>query len=326
MEYRKIGGTDLNVSVIGLGTNNFGNPSRIADHAQSKRVVDKCLDVGINFIDTANIYGNGESEVHIGEALKGKRDQAVIATKFNLNSLDGESPRERIMRNVEESLAKLQTDVIDLYQIHFIPDGVPHEEYLAPLNDLVAQGKVRYAGECNYSGWRHADVNRIAERNGWAPFVSAQNNYSLMHRQAELELLPYCTEHGIGFLPYFPLAGGWLTGKYAGGAAVPDSARRMVGQLQGDERSRAVLSQLDAFANEHGRKVLDLAFSWLLAHPAVSSVIAGAMTEEQVESNARAGEWALTMEERDAVDAIAAWDGSGEEIERFGMGAKAPAR
>ena len=326
MEYRKLGNTDLNVSVIGLGTNNFGNPSRIADHAQSKRVMDKCLDVGINFVDTANIYGNGHSEVHIGAALKGKRHQALIATKFNLNSLDGASPRQRIMQNVEESLAKLQTDVIDLYQIHFIPDGVPHEEYLGPLDDLVTQGSVRYVGECNYSGWRHADVNRIAESNGWAPFASAQNNYSLMHRQAELELLPYCTAHGIGFLPYFPLAGGWLTGKYSGGASVPDSARRMVGQLQGDERSRVVLSQLDAFARERGHTVLDLAFSWLLAHPAVSSVIAGAMTEEQVERNARAGDWTLTMEERDAVDEIATWDGSGEEVERFGMGAKVPAR
>ena len=147
MQYRKLGDSDLDVSVIGLGTNNFGNPSRITDHADSKRVLDKCLDVGINFIDTANIYGGGQSEVHIGEALRGKRNEFIIATKFNLNGLNGESPRDRIFRNIEESLAKLQTDVIDLHQIHFIPHGIPHEEYLEPLNDLVAEGKVRWIGE-----------------------------------------------------------------------------------------------------------------------------------------------------------------------------------
>ncbi len=324
MQYRRLGDTDLNVSVIGLGTNNFGNPSRISDHADSKRVLDKCRDVGINLIDTANIYGGGQSEVHIGEALRGQRNDFLIATKFNLNSLDGESPRDRIMKNVEESLTKLQADVIDLYQIHFIPHGVPHEEYLGPLNDLVKEGKVRYVGECNYSGWRHADANRAADERGFAPFVSSQNNYSLMHRQVELELLPYCTEHNIGFLPYFPLAGGWLTGKYAAGAEVPGSARRMVGQLQGDERARVVLSRLDAYANEHGHTVLDLAFAWLLAHPAVSSVIAGAMTPEQVAGNAATSDWMLSPEERDAVDAIAAWDGTDEEVERFGMGADVP--
>ncbi len=328
MQYRKLGASDLEVSVIGLGTNNFGNPSRISEHAHSQRVIDKCLDVGINFIDTANIYGNGESEVHIGAALKGKRDQAIIATKFNLNNLDGGDPRERINQNVEESLTKLQTDVIDLYQIHFIPYGVPHEEYLEPLNDLVTEGKVRYIGECNYASWRHADADRAALDKGWAPFVSSQNYYSLMRRHVELELLPFCTEHNIGFLPYFPLAGGWLTGKYSAEAAVPSSARRMVGQLQGDERARAILSQLDAFANEHGHSVLDLAFAWLLAHPSVSSVIAGAMNEEQVEGNASTCDWVLTPEERDAVDAIAAWDGNDEEIERFGTGnaPKAPPR
>ena len=324
MQYRKLGDSGLDVSVIGLGANNFGNPSRIADHAESKRVLDKCRDVGINLIDTANIYGGGQSEVHVGETLRGSRGDFLIATKFNLNGLNGQSPADRIRANIEESLAKLRTDVIDLYQIHFIPHGIPHEEYLEPLNDLVAQGKVRHIGECNYSGWRHADANRAAEERGWARFVSAQNNYSLVRRHAELELLPYCTEHNVGFLPYFPLAGGWLTGKYSGGAEVPGSARRMVGQLQGDERARAVLAKLDAFAGERGRSVLDLAFAWLLAHPAVSSVIAGAMTPGQVAANAAAADWTLTLEERDAVDAIASWDGTDEEIERFGMGTDVP--
>ena len=324
MQYRQLGNTDLNVSVIGLGTNNFGNPSRIADKKISQRVIDKCIDLGINFLDTANIYGNGESEVHIGEALKGKRNDVLIATKFNLTNLNGESPKSRIQKNIEESLRKLQTDVIDLYQIHFVPNDIPHEEYLEPLNELIVEGKVRHLGECNYSSWRHADTTRIADSHGWSNFVSSQNNYSLMHRHAELELLPYCTEHKVGFLPYFPLAGGWLTGKYASGNEVPQSARRMVGQLQNDSASQSVLGKLDAFASEHDKTLVDLAFAWLLAHPAVSSVIAGAMTEEQVISNANAANWILDREQRDQVDEIAYWEGSDEDIERFGMGPDVP--
>lgn len=324
MQYRQLGNTDLNVSVIGLGTNNFGNPSRIADKKISQRVIDKCIDLGINFLDTANIYGNGESEVHIGEALKGKRNDVLIATKFNLTNLNGESPKSRIQKNIEESLRKLQTDVIDLYQIHFVPNDIPHEEYLEPLNELIVEGKVRHLGECNYSSWRHADTTRIADSHGWSNFVSSQNNYSLMHRHAELELLPYCTEHKVGFLPYFPLAGGWLTGKYASGNEVPQSARKMVGQLQNDSASQSVLGKLDAFASEHEKTLVDLAFAWLLAHPAVSSVIAGAMTEEQVISNANAANWILDREQRDQVDEIAYWEGSDEDIERFGMGPDVP--
>tara|TARA_B100000530_G_scaffold249827_2_gene164222 strand:- start:3382 stop:4371 length:990 start_codon:yes stop_codon:yes gene_type:complete len=324
MQYRQLGNTDLNVSVIGLGTNNFGNPSRIADKKISQRVIDKCIDLGINFLDTANIYGNGESEIHIGEALKGKRNDVLIATKFNLTNLNGESPKSRIQKNIEESLRKLQTDVIDLYQIHFVPNDIPHEEYLEPLNELIVEGKVRHLGECNYSSWRHADTTRIADSHGWSNFVSSQNNYSLMHRHAELELLPYCTEHKVGFLPYFPLAGGWLTGKYASGNEVPQSARRMVGQLQNDSASQSVLGKLDAFASEHDKTLVDLAFAWLLAHPAVSSVIAGAMTEEQVISNANAANWILDREQRDQVDEIAYWEGSDEDIERFGMGPDVP--
>ena len=324
MQYRQLGNTDLNVSVIGLGTNNFGNPSRIADKKISQRVIDKCIDLGINFLDTANIYGNGESEIHIGEALKGKRNDVLIATKFNLTNLNGESPKSRIQKNIEESLRKIQTDVIDLYQIHFVPNDIPHEEYLEPLNELIVEGKVRHLGECNYSSWRHADTTRIADSHGWSNFVSSQNNYSLMHRHAELELLPYCTEHKVGFLPYFPLAGGWLTGKYASGNEVPQSARRMVGQLQNDSASQSVLGKLDAFASEHEKTLVDLAFAWLLAHPAVSSVIAGAMTEEQVISNANAANWILDREQRDQVDEIAYWEGSDEDIERFGMGPDVP--
>ncbi|MCH7607431.1 MAG: aldo/keto reductase [Chloroflexi bacterium] len=326
MEYRKLGNSGLNVSVIGLGTNNFGNPNRIPDPAQSARVVHKCLDVGINFIDTAASYSKGESEVHIGEALKGRRGDAIVATKYNLAKLEGQSPRDRVIQEVEKSLRNLQTDYIDLYQIHFPSTEVSQEEVLEPLNELVEQGKVRVIGESNYSGWRHAQADATSAQHGWARFESSQSYYNLFRRQAELELLPFCTAADVGFLPYFPLAGGWLTGKYQSGTAIGESARRMVGQLQGDEDAVATLGKLDAYAGEHGHSVLDLAFSWLLAHPAVSSVIAGAMTEEQVEANAKAGDWKMTIEERDAIDAIAPWGGTGNEVESYGMGGAAPLR
>ena len=326
MEYRKLGNSGLDVSVIGLGTNNFGNPNRIPDPAQSARVVHKCLDVGINFIDTAASYSKGESEVHIGEALKGRRGDAIVATKYNLTNLDGQSPRDRVMQEVEKSLRNLQTDYIDLYQIHVANAELSHEEVLEPLNELVEQGKVRVIGESNYSGWRHAQADAASAQRGWARFETSQGYYNLFRRQAELELLPFCTAANVGFLPYFPLAGGWLTGKYRSGSAIGEHARRMVGQLQGDEAAVATLDKLDAYANEHGHSVLDLAFSWLLAHPAVGSVIAGAMTEEQAEANATAGDWKMTIEERDAIDAIAPWDGTGNEVESFGMGGAPPLR
>ncbi len=326
MEYRKLGNSGLDVSVIGLGTNNFGNPNRIPDPAESARVVHKCLDVGINFIDTAISYGQGQSEVHIGEALKGRRGDAIVATKYNLTKLEGQSPRDRVMQEVEKSLRNLQTDYIDLYQLHNPNQDLPHEEVLGPLNELVEQGKVRAIGTSNYAGWRHAQADAVSAQHGWARFESSQSYYNVFRRQAELELLPFCTAANAGFLPYYPLAGGWLTGKYSSGAAVREKARQMVHKLQGDDDALATLGKLDVYANEAGHSMLDLAFSWLLAHPAVSSVIAGAMTEEQVEANAKAGDWQMTIEERDAIDAIAPWDGTGNEVESFGMGGMPPRR
>ena len=325
MQYRKLGSSDLNVSVIGLGTNNFGNPQRITDKAASAAVINKCLDLGINFIDTADMYGGGQSEVHIGEALKARRKEAILATKFNIAKLEDESIKARIHRKIDESLAALQTDYIDLYQIHFPGNDVPQEEILGPMNDLVIAGKVRAIGECNYAGWRHAHADAVSTRHGWAHMVSSQNYYNLFRRQVELELLPFCTAQNVGFLPYFPLAGGWLTGKYKASDTPGEGARRMVGQLQGDDAARQTLDKLDAYAAEKGHTILELAFSWLLAHPAVSSVIAGAMTIEQVEANATAGDWVMTDEERDEIDAIAGWDGTAEEIEGFGPGS-APVR
>ncbi|MEK9659861.1 MAG: aldo/keto reductase [Chloroflexota bacterium] len=326
MEYRTLGTSDLKVSVIGLGTNNFGNPARITDPAVSKRVIDACLDNGINLIDTSNNYGGGHSEEHIGAALKGKREKAIIASKYNLRDLNGQSIADRVNTSVEESLRKLQTDHLDLYQLHFSHPEASQEQILEPLNKLVEQGKVRFIGECNYPSWRHAQADHVSAQKGWARMVSSQGYYNVLRRQAELELLPFCSENNVGFLPYFPLAGGWLTGKYKGTTEVPSGARRMVGQLQGNERAEAVLDGLTIFAKERGYTVLDLAFAWLLAHPAVSSVIAGAMNPEQVASNAAAARWVMTKEERAEVDAIAAWDGTGEEVEGFGPGGRVPVR
>lgn len=320
MQYRKLGSSGLDVSVIGLGTNNFGNPARIPDPAVSKGVIDACIAAGINFIDTSDMYGEGHSEEHIGEAVKGKRNEVLLATKFNFRSLDGQTAKQRIEASLETSLRKLQTDYVDLYQVHFPNPDLTNEEVMDALNDQVKDGKVRYVGECNYASWRNAQANDVAANNGWAQFVSSQNYYNLFRRQVELELLPYCTASNIGFLPYFPLAGGWLTGKYQSGTEVAGSARRMVGQLQGDDLAKQRLAALEGWAKAHGHSVLDLAFAWLIAHPAVSSVIAGAMTPAQVAGNAAAGDWALTPEERDEVDALVEWDGTGEDIEGYGPG------
>jgi aryl-alcohol dehydrogenase-like predicted oxidoreductase len=324
VQYRKVGSSDLQASVIGLGANNFGNPQRIADPAQSARVLHACLDAGVNFIDTAAAYGGGQSEVHIGEALQGgRRQKMLIATKFDFGKREG-TVAEQIARSAETSLKKLRTDYIDLYQVHALPPDLTYEQVLEPLAALVKQGKVRHIGECNYAGWRHAQSDAVSERRGWPKLVSSQNYYNVLRRQVELELLPYCTASNVGFLPYFPLAGGWLSGKYAPGAAPKAGARSMIGPLQKDERARAILERLTAFARERGRSVLELAFAWLLAHPAVSSVIAGATTPEQVKANAAAAGWQMSAEERAAIDAIAAWDGTNEEIEGSGPGGAKP--
>jgi aryl-alcohol dehydrogenase-like predicted oxidoreductase len=315
MLYRKLGSSDPDVSVIGLGAIGFG--SRITEPTASARIIHTCLDLGVNFIDAADAYGEGKCEAHIGEALRGRRKEAIIATKFKLSSRQGQSVAERIASSIEASLKKLQTDYVDLYQIHHLEPDVPHEEILGPLNDLVQLGKVRYIGQCNYSAWRHAQSNAVSERKGWAAMVSAQSYYNVLRRHVELELLPFCTENNVGFIPYRPLAWGWLSGKYRPGAAVPE-ARSRIEPLQNNERARAVLEELTIFARERGRSVLELAFAWLLAHPAVSTVIAGATTIEQVAANAGAADWQMSLEERDAVDAIAAWDGSGEEVEEPG--------
>ncbi len=260
-------------------------------------MVDAAIDRGITLLDTSNSYGSrGGSETLLGEVLKGRRDQVVLATKFGSDMGEGpgvpRASRWYIRRAIDASLRRLQTDHIDLYQLHR-PDGItPIGETLAALHDLVREGKVRYIGSSNFSAWQVVDADWTARISGDERFISAQNHYSLLVRDAERELLPACNSCGVGLLPFFPLANGLLTGKYHRDAPRP-SGTRMDGR-QISEGTYDQLETLEAFAKERGRSLLELAFAGLLARPSVGSVIAGATTPEQVRANAAAGDWELT--------------------------------
>lgn len=318
MQYRKFGSSDLTVSVIGLGGNTFGPPRLTAD--ESLRCIQRAGELGINFIDTAIMYGQGQSESHIGHALAGNRHQWVVATKFNLGQLrPEESVRTRILQHCETSLQRLRSDYIDLYQIHFHTPGVDEEEILAVLADLVLAGKVRWIGECNYAAWRHAGAMHAARRHGWPVMVSCQNHYNLLRRHVEYETLPFCREQEVAFLPYFPLAGGFLTDKYAQGQPAPAGTRGAAGSPivtnSRTVRNEEIQTRLKAWAHAQGHALGELAIAWLLSHPEIPSVIAGVSSVEQVQQNVRAAEWVLTEAQRAEVDAIAAWDGSGQQAE-----------
>jgi aryl-alcohol dehydrogenase-like predicted oxidoreductase len=311
MEFRRLGESGLKVSAVGLGCNNFG--MRI-DQAGTDAVVGAALDAGINFFDTADVYGGLKSEEMLGQALKGKRQEVVVATKFA--SPTGAGPDDRggsrryIMRAVEASLKRLGTDYIDLYQMHRPDDDTPIEETLGALDDLVRQGKVRYLGNSNFTGWQIADADWISRTNHLNRFVSAQNNFSLLERKVEFEVNPSCERFGLGMLPFFPLASGLLTGKYRRDEAPPEGTRL---QAWGPRAAAALndknfdrLDKLSGWAEERGKTLLDLAFAWLLGHPVVSSVIAGATRPEQVAGNAAAGSWVLSDQEVEAVTKLAA--------------------
>ncbi|OYU71276.1 MAG: aldo/keto reductase [Alphaproteobacteria bacterium PA2] len=306
MELRRLGTSGLKVSAVGLGCNNFG--MRI-DQAQTQAVVDAALEAGITLFDTADIYGGSKSEVFLGEALKGKRNKAVIATKFANPMGEGAylkgGSRRYIVSAVEASLKRLQTDHIDLYQMH-VPDAdTPIEETLRALDDLVRDGKVLYLGNSNFTGWQIADAEWISRTSKLDRFVSAQNLFSLLERGAAKEVLPACDHFGLGFLPFFPLASGLLTGKYKRGEAAPEGTRLAAwgarGQAALSERNLDRVEKLEAWASNQGHTLLELAFAWLLAHPAVSSVIAGATSPEQVHANAAAASWTLSAQDRDEV-------------------------
>ena len=306
MEYRYLGKSGLKVSAIGLGTNNFG---RRLDADATALVINHALDMGVTMIDTSNSYGDGYSEDYIGRALKGKRDKAIIATKVSSTvgdgPNDGGNSRQHIMAAVEDSLRRLQTDYIDLYQIHWHDPNVPIEETLRALDDLVRQGKVRYIGCSNFTAWQVCEAAWTSRSLGIASFASVQPRYSLMDREIETELVPFCDAYGVGILPYYPLANGFLTGKYRRGEAVPTGTR-----LAEDDRGMFtdanfdMLDKLEAFCEARGHTVLELAFAWLLANDAVSSVIAGATRVEQIIANAKAASWQLTADEVAEVNAI----------------------
>ena len=306
MEYRKLGSSGLQVSVVGLGTNNFGG--RI-DEAQSVAVVRQALDEGINFIDTANIYGRGVSEERIGVALKGLRENVLIATKVSGAMGDGPNSkgnsRHHIMEQVDASLRRLQTDYIDLYQMHFPDSSTPIEETLRALDDLVHQGKIRYIGCSNFSAWQTCEAVWTSRSLNLIPFVSVQPEYSMLSRGVEKELIPFCKEYNLGVLPYFPLASGFLTGKYRRGEPVPDGTR-LASNARAQERTLtdanfAMLERLENFAEEQGHPMVELAIAWLLSNSSVSSVIAGATKTDQVIANAKAAGWQLTESDMEEV-------------------------
>jgi aryl-alcohol dehydrogenase-like predicted oxidoreductase len=298
MRYRQLGESGLTVSVIGLGGNNFGGRIGLEE---TRSVVDAAIDCGVTFIDTADVYGNrGGSEELLGQVLADRREHVILATKFGADMGDGtvaRGSRKYIRRAVEASLRRLQSDYIDLYQYHQ-PDGItPLEETLATLDNLVTEGKVRYIGSSNFAGWQIADADWIARTQHQARFVSAQNHYNLLHRDAEREIIPSCAHRGVGVLPYFPLANGLLTGKYRRGQTPPPGTRLAGRESELTDDVFDKLEALERFAELHGRSLLDVAVAGLAAMPTVTSVIAGATKPEQVRANATASEWELSPDE-----------------------------
>lgn len=310
MEYRQLGHSGVRVSVIGLGTNQFGGK---VDQAGVDAIIAGALDLGINFIDTADVYTGGKSEETLGKALKGRWDKVVLATKVRSAMGDGANDqgasRYHIVYGVEASLRRLQSDHIDLYQIHRWDESTPVEETLRALDDLARAGKIRYAGASNFATWQLAHANTLAEVRGIVPFVSIQPHYHMLERGIEQELIPYCNAFKVGILPYFPLAGGFLTGKYQRGEAAPAGSRgasspyvqRYMTPVNYDR-----IEKLSAWAAERSHTMGELAHAWLLAQPQVSSVISGATKLEQVQANARSASWKLSADELAQVNAVLA--------------------
>lgn len=312
MEKRTLGRSGLEVSVVGLGCNNFGGMKASLDLEGARAVVHAALDAGITFFDTSDSYGiAGGSEITLGAVLGERRKDIVLATKF-ASPLNREKDsryngsRGYVMKAVEDSLSRLKTDWIDLYQYHFPDPRTPIEETLRALDDLVKQGKVRYIGCSNLPGWQLVDAAWTARHHGLHRFVSTQAELSLLARGAEKDLVPAIAAANMSLLPYFPLASGLLTGKYRKGAALPADSRMAMPYFQRgmtDERLDRV-ERLIAFAEARGHTILELAMSWLVGRPAVGSVIAGATRPEQVRANAASIGWVLTAEELSEVDAI----------------------
>jgi aryl-alcohol dehydrogenase-like predicted oxidoreductase len=310
MQIRNLGGSGLRVSAVGLGCNNFGQRT---DLETSRKVIHKAIDLGVTLFDTADIYaGIGGSETVLGEVLGDRRKDIVLATKFSkAMAKDGSkqgASRRYIMSAVEASLRRMKTDYIDLYQQHDYDPLTPIEETLRALDDLVRQGKVRYIGNSNFPAWRIAEAEFTARAMNVNRFISCQDEYSLVMRDIEKDLLPAAQQYNLGLLPFFPLASGLLTGKYKRGAPVADDTRFAKAPGLRDryatERNEDIVEKLQAFATPRGHTMLELAFSWLASRPQVASVIAGATRVEQIEANVKAIGWTLSAEEIAEVDGI----------------------
>jgi aryl-alcohol dehydrogenase-like predicted oxidoreductase len=310
MIFRTLGRSGLKVSLAGLGTNNFGGRIPLE---KTREVIDAAISHGINFFDTADVYGNrGGSESAIGELLGARRNQIVLATKFGHN-FDVENrkfgaSRSYIIEAAEASLKRLRTDWIDLYQIHRPDPETPIEETLRALDHLINNGKVRYIGLSNYAAWQMVDAQWVARTLGLHRLISAQDEYSLLNRDIEVELLPALDAAGLGLLPYFPLAGGLLTGKYRADEPSPPGTR--FGGKNGrperffNARNFALVEKLQSFAGARGRSITDLALAWLAAQKSVGSVIAGATNAAQVEANVKSLEWCLTADDLTAITGV----------------------
>jgi aryl-alcohol dehydrogenase-like predicted oxidoreductase len=304
-----LGNAGVRVSVVGLGTNRFGSAD--VPQAEVNKIIDAALDTGVNFLDSANVYNEGRSEETLGVALKGRMDKVVMATKFNFprktSANSWGASRYQMMQAVEQSLRRLQSDHIDLYYCHRWDDTTPIEETLRGLDDLIRMGKVTYIGASLYAAWQLAHANVLAELKGWTRFVVLQSEYNMLKRGVEREILPYCRAHNVGLVPYYPLAGGFLTGKYEFGKPPPPGSRgesvRTVQELM-VERNYHVVTKLSAWAKDHSRGVNELAQAWLLAQPKVCSVITGAKKVEHVTSNVKAADWHLTADELKEIDGI----------------------
>ena len=313
-EYRRVGNSGLTVSVVGLGCNNLGRAHTVTESQEgTDAVVHAALDAGITLFDVADTYGRepGLSETMLGRALGGRREDAIVATKFGMdmrgangNDFGARGSRRYIVKAAEASLRRLGTDWIDLYQFHTPDSLTPIDETLAALDDLVTSGKVRYLGHSNRAGWQIAEAEFVARARGGSRFISTQNHYNLLDRRAELEVTPAAEAYGLGVLPYFPLANGLLTGKYAPGKAPAGSRLSHTRTNLVNDADWDQLDKFSAFAAERNLSEIQVAFSWLAAQPSVSSVIAGATRPEQVRENAAAAAWVPSAEERAELDAI----------------------
>jgi aryl-alcohol dehydrogenase-like predicted oxidoreductase len=310
MEYRQLGTTGLTVSALGLGANPFGLE---VNQETATAIVRRAIDLGVNFFDTANIYHQGKSETMLGNALLGHRHDVVLATKaggkFTPGPNGGGTSRKHLFQSLDASLARLKTDYVDVFWIHHIDYSTPMEETMDALNDIVRSGKARYIGASNFLAWEVSEHNAYARAAHQAQFIAVQMHYNLIHREVEHEIVPFCKARGLGFIPYFPMAGGFLTDVYKRDVAPPPGTRgagRPTFSRWTNDRNWALKDRLEAWANERDHPINDLPIAWLLTRPMLSSIIAGPEKVEHIEANVKAAEWKLTPEEVAEVDAMSA--------------------